>query len=156
VYESTDEGSTWSRASSGLPFGTAVADIAVSSSGTVLAATSSPNAFYGGIGVVHANYSVSAVAGPADIRPSGYVLAQNYPNPFNPSTTIHYALPQRSHVAITVFNTLGQKVAELVNAEKEAGTYEATFNANGLASGVYLYSIQAGSFIHTKKLVLLR
>jgi hypothetical protein len=108
------------------------------------------------------NGSVSIV-GPASVRdevssgiPSAFRLEQNYPNPFNPTTMIRYAIPQRSHVTLTVYNTLGQPVAELVNAEKEAGRYGVTFNANGLASGMYLYQLQAGTYVVTKKLVLLR
>ncbi len=83
-------------------------------------------------------------------------LMQNYPNPFNPSTTIRYGLPSRSHVTLTVFNTLGQQVATLVEGEKEAGFHEAVFDASGLASGVYLYRLQAGSVMRARTLMLLR
>ena len=86
--------------------------------------------------------------------PALYSLGQNYPNPFNPSTTISYALPARSHVTLSVFNVLGQKVADLVDAEKEAGSHTAMFDGTRLTSGVYFYRIQAGSFIEAKKLVL--
>jgi hypothetical protein len=88
--------------------------------------------------------------------PTTFGMDQNYPNPFNPSTTFNYAVPTRSHVSLTVFNTLGQKVAELVNGEKEAGTYNVTFDASRVTSGVYLYRIQAGSFVQTKKLVVVK
>jgi hypothetical protein len=86
----------------------------------------------------------------------GYSLSQNYPNPFNPSTTIRYSLPLRSHVTLTVFNTLGQQVAVVVNGNIDAGYHEIQFNATNLASGVYFYRIQAGSFVETKRLMLLR
>jgi hypothetical protein len=88
--------------------------------------------------------------------PVAISLSQNYPNPFNPSTTIRYGLPQRSHVTLTVFNTLGQQVATLVQGEQEGGYHEAVFDASGLASGVYLYRLQAGEFVQTRKLVLVR
>ena len=86
----------------------------------------------------------------------GFRLDQNYPNPFNPSTTIRYGLPTRAHVTLAVFNTLGQKVATLVQGEQEAGDHEVRFDATNLASGVYLCRLQAGSFLETKKLSLLR
>ncbi len=88
--------------------------------------------------------------------PQQFVLEQNYPNPFNPSTTIHYALPYRSHVTLTVFNTLGQKVAELINGEMDAGHHEVRFDGSRLASGVYFYRIQAGGYVETKKLCFIR
>jgi len=86
----------------------------------------------------------------------GFQLLQNYANPFNPSTTIRYALPHRSHVTLTVFSTLGQKVAELVSGEIDAGYHEVQFNATNLASGVYFSRIQAGSFVESKSLVLIK
>jgi len=85
-----------------------------------------------------------------------YNLSQNYPNPFNPTTTIQYALPHHSHVTLTVYNTLGQIVAVLVNSEMEAGNQTIRFNGSHLASGVYFYRLQAGSFVDTKKLLLIR
>jgi hypothetical protein len=83
-------------------------------------------------------------------------VSQNYPNPFNASTTIRYGLPIRSHVTLTVFNTLGQQVAVLQNGEREAGYHEVKFDGRNLASGVYLYRLQAGSFVQTRKLLLLK
>ena len=88
--------------------------------------------------------------------PGSYALEQNYPNPFNPSTTIRYGLPERSHVNLKIFNPLGQQVAELVNAELESGFHEVKFDASGLSSGVYFCRIQAGDFVATKRLLLLR
>ena len=88
--------------------------------------------------------------------PALYKLGQNYPNPFNPSTIIEYDVPSRTHVALFVYNILGQRVAELVNGVKDAGHHETRFDASGLASGVYLYQIQAGSFVQTLKLIVLK
>ena len=83
-------------------------------------------------------------------------MHQNYPNPFNPSTTIRYALPARTHVTLTAFNTLGQRVAVLVEGEVEPGYHDVTFDASGLASGVYLYRLEAGDFVQTRRLVLVK
>jgi hypothetical protein len=88
--------------------------------------------------------------------PAIVALSQNFPNPFNPSTTIRYGLPSKSHVTLAVFNTLGQQVAFLVNGDQEAGYHEVRFDGSGLASGLYFYRIQAGDFVQTRKLVLLK
>jgi len=83
-------------------------------------------------------------------------LFQNYPNPFNPATTIRYALPQRAHVMLNVFNTLGQQVATLVDAAEEPGEHSVKFDGSGLASGVYFYRLRAGDYMATKKLMVVR
>ena len=88
--------------------------------------------------------------------PKTYELGQNYPNPFNPNTTIQYALPTRRHVTLTVFNTLGQIVRELVNGDFDAGEHDVQFNGSGFSSGVYLYRMQAGDFVQTRTLILLK
>jgi hypothetical protein len=88
--------------------------------------------------------------------PTVYELAQNYPNPFNLTTTIQYTIPKTGNVKIKLYNILGQEIRILVNSEKNAGTYRTTFNAMGLASGIYFYRMQAGSFSQTKKLILLK
>jgi|WetSurMetagenome_2_1015567.scaffolds.fasta_scaffold490202_1 hypothetical protein len=92
----------------------------------------------------------------ANQSPTQLSLEQNYPNPFNPSTTIRYSLPNRSHVVLTIFNALGQQVTQLVNDELEAGYHEAKWDASSLSSGVYFYRLQVGSFVDTKRLMLLK
>jgi probable HAF family extracellular repeat protein len=88
--------------------------------------------------------------------PKEYNLSQNYPNPFNPVTRIRYSIPQTSFVTIKVYDILGSEVATLINEEKPAGNYEVEFQAESLPSGVYLYKLQTGSFVATKKMLLLK
>ena len=88
--------------------------------------------------------------------PTKFALHQNYPNPFNPVTVIRYELPEASAVKVQVFDVLGRVVATVVNERKEAGIYEAVFNASGLSSGTYFYRLQAGTFVETKKMMLVK
>ncbi|MFA3783697.1 T9SS type A sorting domain-containing protein [Melioribacteraceae bacterium 4301-Me] len=89
--------------------------------------------------------------------PATYTLNQNYPNPFNPSTTISFALPKQTEVTLKVYNILGQEVSTLVNNQvMEAGVHKVNFGALNLASGVYFYTIKAGNFTATKKMLLLK
>ena len=88
--------------------------------------------------------------------PDRFNLEQNYPNPFNPGTSIQFSLPQTSYVTLEVFNTLGERVGVLASEELTAGTYNYSWDAAGLTSGIYFYKLQAGNFIETKKMVLLR
>jgi hypothetical protein len=83
-------------------------------------------------------------------------LSQNYPNPFNSSTTIKFALPVKTNLNLNVYNTLGEKVAEIFNGELEEGYHEMMFNASGLSSGVYFYKIESENYTATKKLMLLK
>jgi len=90
-----------------------------------------------------------------------YNLGQNYPNPFNPSTTIKYSIPTSEFVTLKVYSVLGNEVATLVNEEKPAGSYELNFNSHSdggqnLSSGIYFYTLQAGSYTQTKKLILMK
>ena len=88
--------------------------------------------------------------------PTEYTLYQNYPNPFNPSTKISYQLPKSSFVTLKVYDIIGREISTLVNEQQNAGQYEVAFDGSKLASGEYLYRIQAGDFISIKKLVLLK
>jgi hypothetical protein len=87
---------------------------------------------------------------------SDFHLYQNYPNPFNPATTIQFSLQRSSHVRVTVHDLLGEEVGRVVDEVKPPGTYTATWDASGMASGVYFYRLEAGSFLATRKLVLLK
>jgi hypothetical protein len=93
---------------------------------------------------------------PIRLLPDDYALRQNYPNPFNPSTTIAYQLPKRGHVTLKVYDVLGREVRTLVNDLQEPGYKSLLFDATGLASGVYFYQLEAGSFIASRKFLLLR
>ena len=98
--------------------------------------------------------------GIADFTPSDFRLSQNYPNPFNPSTRIQYQVSSSSNVSLKVFDILGNEVATLLNEYKPAGSYEVEFETSSgirhLASGIYFYQLKAGSFVETKKMILLR
>ncbi len=91
-----------------------------------------------------------------EVAPTSYALSQNYPNPFNPSTTISFTLPQASDVKLAVYNVLGQEVAVLLNGAVNAGTHNVRFDASNLASGMYVYLIEAGDFRVAKKMTLLK
>jgi Secretion system C-terminal sorting domain len=88
--------------------------------------------------------------------PNVYSLEQNYPNPFNPSTTIKYSIAEDGLVKLAIYNLLGEEVTTIVNSTQKAGKYEVTFNAENLATGVYLYRLNVGNFNSTKKMVLMR
>jgi len=88
--------------------------------------------------------------------PEGYALYNNFPNPFNPNTKIKYSVPILSKVVIKVFDVLGNEIAILVNEEKAMGDYEVEFNGSDLTSGIYLYQLRAGSYLQTRKMVLMK
>ena len=88
--------------------------------------------------------------------PQTFSLLQNYPNPFNPSTNISYNIPNGSLVTLKVYDILGKEIVTLVNESKQAGSYNVQFDANNLSSGVYFYSIQAGDFFESRKMILMK
>ena len=88
--------------------------------------------------------------------PIEYALDQNYPNPFNPSTIITYSIPQKNNVSLKIYDILGNEIATLVNEQKEAGSYKVQYDAAKISSGVYIYSIQAGDFLQTRKMILMK
>jgi hypothetical protein len=88
--------------------------------------------------------------------PEKYALHQNFPNPFNPSTIISYQVPINTNVEISIFNSLGEKIVNLVNESMQAGYYEVEWNAAGLPSGIYMYRIVAGDYTSVQKMILMK
>ena len=88
--------------------------------------------------------------------PTEFVLSQNYPNPFNPTTEISFSLPNASNVKLEIFNVMVQSVATLVNQRLETGNHSVSWDGSDYASGAYFYRIEAGIFIETKKMILLK
>jgi hypothetical protein len=99
---------------------------------------------------------VTSIKEGSDGIPQHVELAQNYPNPFNPETQINYSIPHNSFVTLEVYDILGREITTLVNEVKSPGNYEVNFNATNLPSGIYFYRLQAGSFVETKKMILLK
>jgi len=98
----------------------------------------------------------SIVAVEQESKLTSFLLEQNYPNPFNPSTVVRYRLPVASNVRLVIYDLLGREVAVLVDGKKEAGTYEVKFDGTRLSSGVYFFRLQAGDFVQTRRLMLLK
>ncbi len=147
ISRSTDGGNSWNGISNSLSYSTS--DAVCFDSNEVFAAFR-----YGGMW--ETNSLITEIKNQNKKIPTTYLLSQNYPNPFNPTTTINYSIPKSSFVTIIVYDILGREVENLVNEEKKAGNYSLNFNASSLASGVYIYKMQAGKFIDTKKLILMK
>jgi hypothetical protein len=114
-------------------------------------------------GILSGPYTAAVtITGGTDVQqngtemPMGFALAQNYPNPFNPSTTISFSLAERGSAVLTVYDVLGREVATLVSGTLEAGTYSATWDAAGVAGGVYYYTLRSGASEQTRKMLLLK
>ena len=155
VFISTDSGKSWSSSSAGMD-SLAAWDLCFDSHGFLLAGT------YGS-GVYRSQYPVDDVRERERYTPAAFSLRQNYPNPFNPSTRIRYELTVQSQVHLTVYNILGQVVANLAQGVQEAGSKSVEWNAAGLPSGVYFYRLDATSvsdpskrFTQTRKMVLIK
>ena len=91
-----------------------------------------------------------------NILPSTIRLQQNYPNPFNPSTTIAYSVPQKSFVTLKVYDILGKEITTLVNSDKSPGNYQVEFHGDNLSNGIYIYEMQLGKMLLTRKMILLK
>jgi photosystem II stability/assembly factor-like uncharacterized protein len=148
VFRSTDDGVSWQHINSGLNH-SGTQKLAIDSSGYVYLVAGAPQMLY------RSTQSTTSVE-VEDVAVNNFSLKQNYPNPFNPVTTIKYELAKKSFVTLTIFDVLGTEIKILVNEEKPAGTYEINWYAEQLPSGIYFYRLQAGSFVETKKMILLR
>jgi hypothetical protein len=148
VFRSMNNGDSWVAVNTGL-IATRILSLAINSSGHIFAGTM-------GGGVFRSVQPTTAVKEIAGEIPTSFSLEQNYPNPFNPSTTIQFSIPLSCHVTLKVYNTFGQEVATLLAKNLIAGKYKVKWNAWDLASGVYFYHLDAGSFVETRKLTLLR
>jgi hypothetical protein len=148
VYLSTDNGTSWTPVNTGLANGAYILKLAVS--GTYL--------FGNEGGLVYKRPLSEMITDIEDIEqlPTEFSLAQNYPNPFNPSTKLSYNIAQSGLVTLKIFDLLGNEIATLVNEIKPVGTYELNWNATNHPSGVYFYKLQAGSFVQTRKMILLK
>ena len=146
IFMSSDQGQNWESIGDGLE-GAHIYDIDINS-----------NYLYAGTsrGVWKRPLSEIMLISSADSKPTHYTLMQNYPNPFNPTTTIRYSIPLQSLVTIKIFDILGRELETLINEEKQAGTYEITWNATNRPSGIYFYKIKAGNYTEAKKMVLLK
>jgi hypothetical protein len=149
VIVSTDNGLTWNSANSGLS-DKSVYSLAVSGA-YLFAGTNVSGVWKRQLSELESIHETP----PAQILQQ-FSLSQNYPNPFNPNTTIRYSIPKASFVNIRIYDILGREVKTLANEQKQAGNYSINFNGNNFASGIYFYRMQAGNFIQTKKLVLLK
>lgn len=102
------------------------------------------------------SFIITAIRDDSEVIPQTFTLHQNYPNPFNPSTVIRFELAQREYVTLAVYDLLGNGIHTLVSRHLEAGSYNVRWEPNGLASGVYVYTLSAGKYVQSKKMILLR
>ncbi len=148
VFHSSDNGETWTSENAGL-INLYVSSITQDAQGYLYVGTD-------GNGVFRSTASTTSVAEEVQTATIGFVLAQNYPNPFNPSTTIRFSLPRPGFITLKIYNLLGEEVATLVQEQCEAGEHRVQWQAHDLPSGVYVYRVQAGEFVQSRKLLLMR
>jgi hypothetical protein len=151
-------------------------DISVTSNGNVMASVSSDSLYLSAVNFVGFDTLLIMVADDSGavakdtfvvevqevtaledlITPKKFALRQNYPNPFNPATMIRYQLAKNSKISLKIYDISGREITTLIDKNQPAGEYSVNFDARGLASGVYIYRLQAGSFEQTRKMMLLR
>lgn len=151
LYVSSDNGTSWQNTDNGIitiPGITEINSLTIDDDGYLYAAALGVFSTY--------NYNTTDIETDSYDSPIDFSLSQNYPNPFNPITTINYSVPKSNFVTIKVFDILGREVETLVNNEKLKGNYKVEFNGSTLSSGIYFYRMQAGDFVETKKLILIK
>jgi len=149
VFQSTDEGAAWVSFNSGLP-AVEVYDMKYKqANGIILVATHGRGCW---------TFNLASILGvdPYSVIPDNFILSQNYPNPFNPSTKINFAVPKSSHVSITIYDALGRRIDEIVNAHFNPGTFEVTWDGMKYSSGVYFYKLISDNFVETKKMLMIK
>jgi len=151
MYVSFNTGESWEFFGEGLPIVT-VGDIKIHPTANFLVAGTHGRSMY----KIDLDMVTGVEKDNETTTPNSFVLEQNYPNPFNPSTTIQYKVGSQQFVVLKVYDVIGKEIVTLVNEEKPAGTYEINFNASTFTSGVYFYTLDAGEFIETKKMILLK
>ena len=150
VYQSVDSGKNWQNINANLPDAVFAIDLIISRSNNKLRLATHGNGAY----EIDINQLTNIEE--FDNRIKGFELLQNYPNPFNPSTSISYMLPEASFVKLEIFNSLGQRVEELVSEQQSAGKYVINFDASNMSSGTYFYKLTTPSFSETKKMLLIK
>lgn len=148
VYLSTNNGTNWTSVNNGL-----------TNYNIYTLAVSGTNLFAGtyGAGVwIRPLAELTDVTTEVNNLPREFTLSQNYPNPFNPVTAINYSIAKEGNVKLTIYNSIGSKVATIVNDYKPAGNYSVQFNGSNLASGIYLYRLESGGYTAVKKFILMK
>jgi len=148
VWTSTDNGDSWDPINDGLTT-TAVQSLALDGAQHLLSGTD-------GYGIFRSVSPTTSAEEGDGFMPASYAVRQNFPNPFNPSTLIRYDLPARQYVSLKVYNILGYEVATLADGMQGPGEMSVRWNAVGLSSGVYLYRLQIGGTVTTRKMMLIR
>lgn len=153
IYLSTNDGFIWQKINGDLP-NASISSLAIYTISNIKYIIVGTN----GKGLYKLKLSdvITDVKNDYSNIPLNYSLSQNYPNPFNPETTIQYSIPKSEFVTLKIFDALGKEIATLANEQKLPGYYEVKFDGSNLSSGVYFYRLQSGSFIQTKKFVLLK
>lgn len=163
IIFSSDAGATWVNITKNFPAYTyftwqnVKAQCAIVSGSYVICGTIPYSATIPGAGVYRSSFTGSTgIEENKFLQPTDFQLSQNFPNPFNPSTVIKYNLPKDGYVTLKIYDILGKEIVTLVNENKQAGYYNATFNASNLPSGIYIYSIQSNEYNQSKKMLLMK